>query len=79
MEKPLFKVNDRTCEHRKRGYELLPAAGAWADPYNDPPRRVEVNKCALTDTECISDYKFDCPRYATALALSKTTQQDKGA
>lgn len=66
MEKPLFDINDRTCEHREVSYALRPRGRAWSSIYDADAVQIEVRKCALTGTACISDYKFDCPRYANA-------------
>lgn len=71
MEKPLFDAKDRSCEHRKVSYEFRPRGGAWSSIYDADAVTVEVKTCALTGTDCISSYRFDCPRYANAIALLK--------
>ena len=70
-----FDINDRTCEHRRfRQVPYHTKGGSWGTMYDDDIAYRDVNVCALTGTECISDYKFDCPRYANAIALLKAKE-----
>ena len=58
-----FTGRDVRCEHRKVEYQLRPRGGLWSSIYDADAMQVEVQKCALTGTECISKYKINCPRY----------------
>lgn len=69
LRKKLFDIRDESCEHREVTYVLRPGGGAWSSVYDAGAVQVEVIKCALTGTGCISTYRFDCPRYANATHL----------
>lgn len=72
--KKLFDIRDESCENREISYALRPRGGAWSSVYDADAIQVEVRTCALTGTDCISRYKFDCPRYANAVHLLKEGQ-----
>ncbi len=73
-KKKLFNISDESCEHGEVTYELRPRGGAWGSVYDADAVKVKIEMCALTGTECISEYKFDCPRYANAMHLLKERQ-----
>ncbi len=72
MEKPLFDANNKKCEYRTIQYRLEPSGGAWASIMDADAIQIETGRtCELTRTGCVSEYRFDCPRYANAIALLK--------
>ena len=75
--KRLFDAKDEACEHRYSSMEIRSRGGAWSSVYDDAGEIV-IQKCALTGTDCISTYKFDCPRYANAAALLRSGMQATG-
>ncbi|MBI2076604.1 MAG: hypothetical protein HYT72_05150 [Candidatus Aenigmarchaeota archaeon] len=74
MEKPLFSIKDKSCEHREVSYELRPRGGAWSSIYDADAVQMVVRACKLTGTECISRYRFDCPRYSNAILMKQRAE-----